>query len=73
MSTNCPHCKLPIFHGPTGYAGPQCLCHWKGKTLPQMYDDLRAELDAMRQRAEKAEQRADELAAMVRATLAQQA
>lgn len=31
------------------------------------------DFDAMRQRAEKAEQRADELAAMVRATLGQQA
>lgn len=23
---NCPFCHLPIFHGPAGYAGPQCRC-----------------------------------------------
>ena len=26
--TACKSCGLPIFHGPAGYAGPQCMCRW---------------------------------------------
>ena len=45
--TTCRTCGLPRFHGPAGYAGAQCLCQWKGATLPQMYDELMAKNAAL--------------------------
>ena len=45
--TICRACGLPRFHGPAGYAGAQCLCQWKGATLPQMYDELMAKSAAL--------------------------
>lgn len=45
--TICRACGLPRFHGPAGYAGVQCLCQWRGATLPQMYDELIAKNAAL--------------------------
>lgn len=45
--TICRACGLPRFHGPAGYAGAQCLCQWRGATLPQMYDELMAKNAAL--------------------------
>ena len=58
--TICRTCGLPRFHGPAGYAGPQCLCQWKGATLPQMYDELMAKNAALEAECERL---TDELAA----------
>ncbi len=43
----CRTCGLPRFNGPAGYAGAQCLCQWKGATLPKMYDELMAKNAAL--------------------------
>lgn len=50
----------------------QAHCCTKESSVYYMPVYSAQDFDAMRQRAEKAEQRADELAAMVRATLGQQ-
>ena len=51
--TICRTCGLPRFHGPAGYAGAQCLCQWKGATLPQMYDELMAKNAALEAECER--------------------
>lgn len=46
--SKCSQCGLPIFHGPAGYAGPQCMCHLMKNQSPAVAQGEAVEVVAWR-------------------------